>query len=147
MDIGYREGTSYGGSKSVLVLVDQCTSNSLTYGMQGASGADVCEALWKFFIDAGVFPKAIQCEFNPCLIGGKAAALFRSHGTRVRTAPPRQQDKNSLVERRWQTLTKMACSFLAEAKLQEILVLSNSRGESLSQYPSLRKRVLLTRFL
>ena len=27
MDIGYGEGTSYGGSKYVLVLVDQCTSN------------------------------------------------------------------------------------------------------------------------
>ena len=117
MDIGYREETAYGGSKYVLVLVDQCTSNSFVYGMQGSSGADVCEALWKFFIDAGGFPKTIQCDFDPCLIGGKAAWLLRSHGTRVRAAPPRRQDKNGLVERRWQSLTKMARSFLAEAKL------------------------------
>ena len=33
MDIGYGEGTAYGGSKYVLVLVDQCTSNSFVYGM------------------------------------------------------------------------------------------------------------------
>jgi len=64
MDLGYGEGTFYGGSKYVLVLVDQCTSNSFTYGMQGASGADVCEVLWKFFIDAGGFPK----KFNVILI-------------------------------------------------------------------------------
>ena len=117
MDIGYGEGTAYGGSKYVLVLVDQCTSNSFVYGMQGSSGADVCEALWKFFIDAGGFPKTIQCDFDPRLIGGKAAALLRTHGTRVRAAPPRRQDKNGLVERRWQSLVKMARSFLADAKL------------------------------
>ena len=76
MDIGYGEGTSYGGSKYVLVLVDQCTSNSFTYGMQSDSAANVCEALWKFFIDAGGFPKTIQCDFDPRLTGGKAAALL-----------------------------------------------------------------------
>ena len=64
MDIGYEEGTSYGGSKYVLVLVDQCISNSFTYGMQGAYGADVCEALWTFFIEARGFPKTIQCDFD-----------------------------------------------------------------------------------
>ena len=117
MDIGYGEGTSYSGSKYVLVLVDQCTSNSFTYGMQGASGGDVFEALWKFCINAGGFPKTIQCNFDPRLIGGKAAALLRSHGTGVRVAPPCRQDKNCLVERRWQSLTKMVRSFLADAKL------------------------------
>ena len=76
MDIGYGEGTAYGGSKYVLVLVDQCTSNSFVYGMQGSSSANVCEALWKFFIDADGFPKTIQCGFDPRLIGGKAASLL-----------------------------------------------------------------------
>ena len=33
IDIWYREGTSYIGSKYILVLIDQCTSNSFTYGM------------------------------------------------------------------------------------------------------------------
>ena len=85
--------------------------------MYGSSGADVCEALWKFFIDAGDFPETLQCDFDPRLIGGKAAELLRTHGTRVCAAPPHYQDKNGLVERRWQSLTKMAPSFLTEAKL------------------------------
>ena len=98
MDIGYGDGVAIGGSKYVLVLVDQCTTNSFIYGMHGTSGADVCEALWKFFIDAGGFPKTIQCDFDPRLIGGKAAALLRTHSTRIRAAPPNRQDKNSLVK-------------------------------------------------
>ena len=56
--------------------------------MQGASRADVCEALWEFFIDAGGFPKTIQYDFDPRLIGGKAVALLCSHGTQVRAASP-----------------------------------------------------------
>ena len=33
MDIGYGDGTSYGESKYVLVLIDQCTTNSFIYKM------------------------------------------------------------------------------------------------------------------
>ena len=117
IDIGYRGGTAYGGSKYVLVLLDQCTSNSFIYGMQNSSGADVCEVLWKFFIDAGGFPKTTEFDFDPRQIGGKAAALLRSHGTRARATSPCCQDKNALVERQRQSLTKMARSFLADAKL------------------------------
>ena len=82
-DISYSDGVSVNGSKYVLVLVDQCTTNSFVYGMHGSSGADVCEALWKFYIDAGGFLKTLQTDFDTRLIGGKAAALLRSHSTRI----------------------------------------------------------------
>ena len=128
-DIGYGDGISVGGAKYVLVLVDQCTTNSFVYGMHGSSGADVCEALWKFFIDAGGFPKTLQCDFDMQLIGGKAAALLCSHSTRIQAAPPHWQDKNGLVEQKWQSLTKMAHSFLTAAKItEEILVLGTLRS-------------------
>ena len=116
-DIGYGDGISVGGSKYVLVLVNQCSTNSFVYGMHGLSGADVCETLWKFFIKAGGFPKTLQCDFDTRLVGGKAAALLRSHGTRTWAAPPHRQDKNGLVKRKWQSLTKMARSFLTAVKL------------------------------
>ena len=63
-DIGYGDGVSVGGFKYVLVLVDQCTTNPFVYGMHGSSGADVCEALWKLFIDAGGFLKTLQTDFD-----------------------------------------------------------------------------------
>ena len=89
MDIGYGDGPAIGGHKYVLILVDQCTTETFIYGMSGSSGADICEALWKFFIDAGGFPKTIQCDFDPRLIGGKAARLLRFHVTCICAAPPR----------------------------------------------------------
>ena len=39
------------------------------------------------------------------------------HGTRIRAAPPYRQDKNSLVKRKWQSLTKISRAFLSAAKL------------------------------
>ena len=100
MDIGYGESNSLGGHKYVLVLVDKCTSNTFVYVMHGTSGADVVEALWKFFINAGGFPRTIQCDFDPQFIDGKAISLLRSHGCYVHAAPPHQQDHNGLVEKR-----------------------------------------------
>ena len=64
MDIGYGDGASYGGSKYILVLVDQCTTNSFVYGMQGSLYVDICEALWNCFSDTGGFPETIQCDFD-----------------------------------------------------------------------------------
>ena len=59
MDIGYVDGAVVGGSKYALILVHQCTTQSFVYRMHGSSGADVCEALWKFFIDAWGFPHTL----------------------------------------------------------------------------------------
>ena len=56
-DIGYGNGVSVGGLKVVLVLVDQCTTNLFVYDMQGSSGADVCEALWKYSLMLAASPK------------------------------------------------------------------------------------------
>ena len=56
--------------------------------MHGVSGADVCEVLWKFFIDAGVIPQTLQCDFDTHLIGRKAAALLHLHKTTIEAAPP-----------------------------------------------------------
>ena len=85
--------------------------------MKGCSGSDICEALWKFFIDAGGFRKTLQCDFDPKIIGGKAASLLQSHVTAICAAPPNRQDKNGLVERKWQSIVNMARSFLTESQL------------------------------
>ena len=79
MNIGYGDGVYIGGSKYILVLVDQYTTKTCVYGMQGWSGGDVCKAFWKFLIDAGVFPKIFQCDFDPRLIRDRAAALLLRH--------------------------------------------------------------------
>ena len=117
MDIGYGVPGGPGGHKYVLVLVDKCTTHTWTYGMHGTSGADIQEALWKFFIEAGGFPQTMQCDFDPRFVGGRAIKLLRSHGCRVRAAPPHRQSQNGLVERRWQMIEGMARSYLKTANL------------------------------
>ena len=68
MDIGYGDGVSYGGSKYVLVLVDQCTITPLYMACKALwvlTFVNHYEPLWKFSIDAGGFPETIQCDFDP----------------------------------------------------------------------------------
>ena len=94
MDIGYCKPNSPGCHKYVLilvlvlVLVDKCTFNMFVYEMHGISGVDVGEALWKFFIEAGWFPRTIQCNFDPRFIGCRAILLLWSHGCYVCATPP-----------------------------------------------------------
>ena len=85
--------------------------------MHGTSEANAVEALWKFCIDAGGFPRTIQCNSDPQFIGGKVISLFRSHGCYVSAATPHQQDHNGLVKKWWEVLTNMARDFLADAWL------------------------------
>ena len=40
MDVGYGDGPAIGGHKYVLILVDQCTTETFIYRMSGSSGAD-----------------------------------------------------------------------------------------------------------
>ena len=103
--------------KYVLVLVDKCTTNSFVYGMLCTSGADIVEALWKFFIDTGGLPCTIQCDLDSHFIGRKEISLLQSHGCYVQAAPPNHQDHNGLVERHCELLTNMARAFLAESRL------------------------------
>lgn len=56
--------------------------------MYGSFGANVCEEFWKFFINAGGLPHSIKCDFDPWLIGSKAATLLNSHDTCIQDALP-----------------------------------------------------------
>jgi hypothetical protein len=53
MDIGYGDGTSPGGHKYALTLVDYCTRHTWTYGLKSKTTESVIDALWSFFVDAG----------------------------------------------------------------------------------------------
>lgn len=83
MDIGYGYGLFVGRYKYMMVLVHQYTTQYFFYGIHGCSGADICEALRKYFINAGVFSPTIQCNFVPRLIVGKAAASLHLHNTNL----------------------------------------------------------------
>jgi hypothetical protein len=85
------------------------------------NGETISDALWKFFIDAGGFPRRIQCDFDPKFMGGKVRKLLNSHAIRLTAAPPNRQSQNGLVESHWKIACSMARSLLVEAQLPKIL--------------------------
>ena len=70
-----------------------------------------------FFAHLGFTPKRLISDFDTKLIGGKARDYLNSLRIYVNAALAYRQDRNSLVERHWQTLTMMARNWLASAEL------------------------------
>ena len=117
MDIGYGPAASPGGARYCLVLVDSYSRQVFTYGLNGLSGMDVQDALYRFFIDAGGVPDTIQCDYDPRFLGGIVRRMLHSKGIRIRSSPPYRQSQNGLVERTWAVICRMARCFLTEAQL------------------------------
>jgi hypothetical protein len=106
MDIGYGDGTSPGGFKYTLLLVDRTTHKTWVYGLRDMNGSMIADAIWSFFI-----PRRIQCDFDPRFLGGKVRRLLTSRGIRVTASPPHRQFQNGLVESHWKT----ACKWLVRS--------------------------------
>jgi hypothetical protein len=117
IDIGYGDGKSPGGYQYCLFLVDLVTCYTWTYGLSDLSGDTIIDALWRFFVDAGGFPKRLHCDFDRRFLAGSVGCLLRSHGVHIGASPPQQQSQNGAVERNWNTAVEMACVFLTEAGL------------------------------
>ena len=116
-DIGYGEGVGPGGFKYCLFLVDLATRYTWVYGLTDLSGECITDALWRFFVDAGGFPKRFRCDFDRRFLHGKVGRLLRSHGVKIGASPPHRQSQNGAVERHWNTAVEMGRAFLAEANL------------------------------
>ena len=116
-DIGYGDGVGPGGYKYCLFLVDLATRYTWVYGLTDLSGECLTDALWRFFVDAGGFPKRFRCDFDRRFLHGKVGRLLRSHGVKIGASPPHRHSQNGAVERNWNTAVEMGRAFLAEANL------------------------------
>jgi hypothetical protein len=117
MDIGYGANAGPGGAQYCLILVDGYSSQSFIYGLNGLTGVEIQDALWRFFIDAGGFPETIQCDYDPRFLGGVVRRLLHSKRICIKSSPPYRQSQNGLVERTWAVVCRMARAFLTEAQL------------------------------
>jgi hypothetical protein len=88
MDICYGDGVSPAGYSYCLMLVNRATRKTWVHGLKDMNGKTISDALWRFFIDAGGFPRWIQCDFDPKFIGVKVRKLLNSHAIRLTAAPP-----------------------------------------------------------
>jgi hypothetical protein len=117
MAIGYGDGTSPGGYKYTLTLVDFATCHTWVYGLRSKTADCIIDALWCFYIDAGGFPTRIRCDFDSSFIKGKVYSFLRRKGIRVGASPPSRQSQNGATERQWRTATSMERALLVEARL------------------------------
>ena len=97
--------------------MDLATRYTWVYGLTDLTGNSICDALWRFFVDAGGFPRRFRCDFDRRFINGKVGRLLRSHGVKIGASPPYRQSQNGADERHWNTAVEMARSFLAESNL------------------------------
>jgi transposase InsO family protein len=117
MDIGYGEGTSPGGYKYALTLVDLATRHTWVYGLRTKSAESIIDVLWSFLVDAGSIPHRIRCDFDSSFVKGQVYSFLRRKGIRTGASPPGRQSQNVAVERQWRTTTSMARALLVEARL------------------------------
>jgi hypothetical protein len=113
----YGEGTSPGGHKYALTLVNLATRHTWVYGMRTKTSDSVIDALWSFFIDAGSIPSRIRCDFDSSFVKGRVYAFLCRKGIQVGASPPNRQSQNGAVERQWRTACSMTRALLVEARL------------------------------
>jgi hypothetical protein len=99
------------------MLVYQYSQKTWCYGLKDITSPSISDAFWRFFMDAGGFPRRIQCDFDQKFLGGPTNRLFCSKGIHLKSAPPYRQSQNGLVESHWRVAGNMARAFLAEAGL------------------------------
>jgi hypothetical protein len=87
-NIGYGEGVGPGGYKYCLFLVNLATRYTWVYGLSDLTRESLVDALWRFFVDAGGFPKRFRCDFHRWFLQGKVGRLLRSHGVKIGASPP-----------------------------------------------------------
>jgi len=116
MDIGHGDSVSPGGSRCCLVLVDDCSRQTHACGLNGLSGVEIQDCLFRFAVDCGGWPETIQCDCDSRFLGGAVRRLLHSKGVRIRSSPPHRHSQNGVVERTWATTCRMARCMPTEAQ-------------------------------
>ena len=116
IDIGFGPSRAVGGVFYALMAVDRKSRYKAVYPLANLR-ADVITQIRQFLIDVDGACKCIRTDFDMKLIGGQLKSLLTKKGIDIQAAPPRQQHKNGLVERSWQSVVKMARNWLSSAVL------------------------------
>ncbi|KAL7485592.1 hypothetical protein ACHAW6_012974, partial [Cyclotella cf. meneghiniana] len=79
--------------------------------------SNIIDAFASCTIDAGGAPKTFHANFDKKIIVGKALRWLQDKKIRVIAASPSRQSSNGLVECTWQTIIRMARSYLSEKQM------------------------------
>jgi hypothetical protein len=117
LDIVFGDCVALGGYRYALILVDVATRFTWVFGLTSLSSMDIIVALLAFRAAAGGLPKCFHSDFDKKLMGGRALRWILDNNINIKAAPARRQSSNRLVERTWQTLVRMARSYIMEKQV------------------------------
>lgn len=96
-DIGYTPSTAIGGICYTLLLVDKHSRFKFLFGLKNLT-TSLKEAINKFLTVCGPTQIIVCTDFDHKLMGGSTLQLLQQKQILVKSAPPRRQDQNVLVE-------------------------------------------------
>ena len=117
MDIAYGDTVAPGGIKFALVVVDRKTRYNFVFPLTDCKSTTIINTLQKLKVTAGKLPRKLYTDFDPKLLSAKVTSWYHQQNGMILAAPPEQQHQNGLVERTWQTLSKMARAFINDKQM------------------------------
>lgn len=117
VDIGFGDSIAPGGIKYVLLLVDRKTRYSIERPLQSTSSDSIITQLKYISATYGRLPKQIYSDFDPKLLSKKVRTFCHENNSIIHACPHSQQNQNGSCERRWQTFTRMARSYLNDMRI------------------------------
>ena len=115
-DIGFGPTRAIGGAMYCLTLVDAKTRHTFIYPLKNLTN-DLVSQFKQFITDVEGLCNEIRTYFDQNIIGGKVKEYLLQEHIKISAAPPRQQHKNGLVERKYQTILKMTRNWLTSSLL------------------------------
>ena len=115
-DIGFGPTRAIGGALYCLTLVDAKTRHTFIYPLKNLT-SDLVNQFKQFITDVEGMCNEIRTDFDQKIIGGKVKDYLLNEHIKISAAPPRQQHKNGLVERKYQTILKMTRNWLISSLL------------------------------
>ena len=117
MDITYGDTVAPGGIKYALIIVDRKTRYNFVLPLKDCKSSSITSALQHLKSMAGKLPRLLYTDFDPKILSTKIMEWYASNDGMILAAPPEQQHQNGLVERTWQTISKMARSFITDKQM------------------------------
>lgn len=119
-DLYYGDCSSIGGIRYVLMLVDRATRFTYAIGIKSLVQEDIIKGLMKFKLDMGGLPQRLYTDFDHRLLSGKTEIYLNQNDCQVLGSPANRQHRSGLVERSWQTIMNMACSYLHTRQMPRV---------------------------
>ena len=116
MDILFGSGTSIGGYRYALFLVDRATRSKFVYPIRSLKN-DILNTIKTFCSDIQMVPKAFKTDFDHKIMGKQVQYFIKSNNGTIESVPPNEQNKNGLCERNWRSVLVMSRNWLASALL------------------------------